>query len=439
MLRKLSAGFGLALVLGAALACGRHPATPENAISPVAIEASLGNKFVKAGASQPLLARITLSTERRTSNVRPPVNVALVIDTSGSMEGRAIEDARAAALALLDSLGKEDRLAVIVFHSKAETLLPSTRIEDADMKELRAKIGAMKAQGTTDMGQGLRLALDAVEANFVKQGVNRIVMLGDGVPNDDQNIGSITAEASGRGVSITTLGLGNDYDEILMGRISQQTGGKFSYVEDSTKVASFFKEEVVRLHKVVAKNAILELHPGPGVVVQNVIGRPSQRVNHGMQVLLGDLTLGEQHELVVELATNPTKDGSTVEALDAVLRWQDGVGGETHEERVFVGAKATTDEARIAAGKDEKVTDAVARAKDAAATLQKLEEQRNVQRNERSNLDNLAAPDQAAKGGGAGAHPTKTPMPSPVANAPRMPADEVRRAHSQAIQNFQAY
>jgi Ca-activated chloride channel family protein len=293
------------------------------------------------------------------------------------------------------------------------------------------------------MGQGLRLAMNAVEANLVQQGVNRIVMLGDGVPNDDHSIAGITAEATSRGISITTLGLGNDYDEMLMGRISQQTGGKFSYVEDSTKVASFFKEEVVRLHKVVAKNAVLELQPGPGVVVQSVIGRPTERVGRGMQVRLGDLTLGEQHELVVELASNPTKDGSTVEALDAVLRWQDGVGGESHEERVFVGAKATNDDARITAGKDEKVGEAVARAKDAAATLQKIEEQRTILRNERSSLD--GAPEQAApvaaQGGGI-APPNammKTPMPSaPAHNVPRMPADEMRRAHSQAIQNFQA-
>src|SRR5262249_49644652 len=152
-----------------------------------------------------------------------------------------------------------------------------------------------------------------------------------------------------------TLGLGNDYDEMLMGRIAQQSGGKFSYVEDSSKVASFFKEEVVRLHKVVARNATLEIQPGPGVVVQNVIGRPNSRVGRGVQVLLGDLSLGEQHEIVVELATNATKDGSNVEALDAVLHWQDGMSGAIHEDRVFVGAKATLDEARISAGKNEKV------------------------------------------------------------------------------------
>lgn len=422
------------VLFAVALACGK-PKTPDNAISPVVLEAALSNKFVKANASQPLLARVTLSTQRRTTNVRPPVNVALLVDTSGSMEGRAMEDARAASLALLDSLSKEDRLAVVVFHSKAEVLLPSTRIDDADIKELRKKIQAMKAQGTTDMGHGLQMALDEVQKSFAAEGVNRIVMLGDGVPNEERLVHGPLAQARSRGVSITTLGLGNDYDEMLMGRIAQESGGKFSYVEDSNKVASFFKEEVVRLHKVVAKNAVLEIQPGPGVVVQNVIGRPLQRVDRGVQVMLGDLSLGESHELVVELASNPTKDGSTVEALDAVLRWQDGSGGAMHEDRVFVGAKATSDEARISAGKDDKVVEAAARAKDAAATLQKIEVQRNMM-NKTSGMNAPVAPSPSVPHQ-ADAEDNFAAAMAPKPAPPRMSPAEMRRAHQDAIQNFQ--
>lgn len=79
--------------------------------------------------------------------------------------------------------------------------------------------------------------------------------------------------ATSRGISITTMGLGNDYDETLMGRIAQQSGGKLSYVEDSAKVVSFFKEEITRLHRVVARGAYAELRPGPGVAIKSVIGR----------------------------------------------------------------------------------------------------------------------------------------------------------------------
>lgn len=429
MLRRIGWAVALAVVAAVCLACAHvRSQAPRVETSPVSIGGALGNSFVKAGASQELVARILVTSAPRASNARPPVNLVLLVDTSGSMEGRAIADARAASLALLDTLSPQDRLAVVVFDSKAEILLPSTKLADADVKDLRRRIGAMKARGTTDMAAGLRLALTEAEKTLERDGVNRIVLLGDGVPNDAASIASLVGEAAAQGISITTMGLGNDYDETLMGRIAQQSGGKFSYVEDSTKVASFFKEEVVRLHRVVARGAAIELRPGPGVTIRNVVGRQvaAGGADRSIIVNLGDLTYGEENEIVVELAANPTKDGSTVEALDAVVRWQDGVGGPSREERVFFGAKATTDEARIASGKDQSVADAAARAKDAAATLLKIEQQRNLDRARSGNLNGI-------------------PMPAPAAPAvalpppPKQSADETRRVHEKAMQNFQAH
>jgi Ca-activated chloride channel homolog len=240
------------------------------------------------------------------------------------------------------------------------------------------------------------------------------------VPNDDRQIAALVGDAAGHGVSITALGLGNDYDETLMGRIAQQSGGRFFYVEDSTKVASFFAEEVTRLHQVVARHAVLELRPGPGVTVTGVVGRPFSGLDRGVAVQLGDLSLGEQQEIVVELASSVTKDGANVEVLDAVIRYEDGVGGAQREERIFVGAKSTADAASLAQGREKSVEDAFARAKDAAATLEKIESQRNSR---------------------------NAPRPSPAAAMPKRsaaspadePSPEVQRSqHDKAMRTFQA-
>lgn len=417
MVKRIVWAFGLTAFFAIALACGRAKVPKGPDVSPVALEGALGNKYVRAGSSHQVVARIEISTKVRSQTERPPVNLALVVDTSGSMEGKAIEDARTASLALLETLAPEDRIAVVVFHSKAEVLLPSTKLNDADLKELRAKIGAMKAEGTTAMSEGLRLALTEVESSLVGDGVNRIVLLGDGVPNRDTEFPALIAEAQSRGISITTLGLGTDYDETLMGRIAQQSGGRFNLVEDSSQVASFFKEEVTRLHKVVARNAVLELRGGPGITVANVIGRPFTPTEQGLSIPLGDLSLGEKQEIVVELAGTPAKEGAVVEVLDAVVRFQEGVGGATHEESVFLGAKATKDEALLASGQDEEVANAVARARDAATTLMRIEEERRKTAWPRPpGLAMPAAPE--------------APAPSPAA---------IRRLHNDSIQQFQAH
>ena len=423
------AGLVMCAALGAAtLACGhaKAPAGPETPA--VTVEAALGNKLVKAGSSGTMVARIGLAARTRSATKRPPVNLALLVDTSGSMEGKAIADARAASLALIGSLAPEDRIAVVVFDSKAETLLASTRLDDTDPKELRKKIEAMKATGTTDMADGLRMAIHEVTAHLDREGVNRVVLVGDGVPNEDGEILPLVAQAAAQGVSVTALGLGNDYDETLMGRIAQQSGGRFFYVEDSSKVASFFSEEVTRLHKVVARHAVLELQPGPGVTVTGVVGRSfSGRLPRGVSVPLGDLSLGEQAEVVVELASSAAKQGANVEVLDAVLRYEDGVGGATHEERVFVGAKSTDDVAAIAGGRVKSVEDAFARAKDAAATLEKIENQRNKQN---ANQNGPRPAPAAAMPPKRASNADENKLLSPV---------QMREEHDRAMRNFQAY
>jgi hypothetical protein len=184
-----------------------------------------------------------------------------------------------------------------------------------------------------------------------------------------------------------------------MGRIAQTSGGRFHYVDDSTKVRSFFAEEVVRLHKVVARNAYVELRPGPGVTVRNVIGHPASVSGKSLVVSLGDISLGDEQELVVELTATNAKDGANVEVLDAVLRFQDGVGGAGQEERVFVGARATKEEAKLTDGRDKSVEDAAARARDAAATLERIQKQRESDRAKqapRAALPVTAAPIAAA-------------------------------------------
>jgi Ca-activated chloride channel homolog len=429
MLQQVARSLALAALGVVFSSCGHARTPPSVEASPLTLEASLQNRFVKSGSAQAIVARVGLAARKRRATTRPPVNLALLVDTSGSMEGRAIVDARAASLALLDSLTGDDRLAVVVFDSKAQVLLPSTRLGDADVKELRTKVAAMRASGTTDLAGGLRLAIDEVSRELRKDGVNRVVLVGDGVPNDDQQILPLVAQAASKGVSITSLGLGNDYDETLMGRIAQLSGGRFFYVEDSAKVASFFAEEVSRLHRVVARNAVLELRPGPGVTVQRVVGRPARGLDRGVAVELGDLSLGEGQEVVVELAVSPAKEGANVEVLDAVVRFEDGFGGALREERVFVGAKSTQDATSLAQGKSVGVEEAFERAKDAALTIETVRQQRDQ-----------------ARGGARGVPPPrglssdvdwdKPPRATPAAPPPA--SEELLRRHDRAMRTFQA-
>jgi Ca-activated chloride channel family protein len=423
---------GVVGLAGVVLACGRSSAPPsmakKQADESVTIAAALNNTQVRSGATTEVLARITVEAHDVPRRSRPPVNLALVVDTSGSMEGRAIEDARAASAALVDSLSSEDRLAVVVFHSKTEVLLPATQLRDADMSDVRKKLRGMKAEGTTDMSQGLAAGIAEVSKNLDADGINRVILLGDGVPNEQASIEPMARAAGARGISVTALGLGADYNESLMGKVAQASGGRFHYVEDSTKVLAFFKEEVVRLQKACAKNAIVELNPGPGVTVEGVIGQQISSTGRGVAVLLGDMAFGDKRELVVRLKVAPHKDGNAVELLDSVVRYTEPIGGASTERRLFVGAHATADASKVLASKNDDVERSAAKAKEAAATLEEIQKARD---SDRPGGSPRPSPPRAAAGG-----VPELASPAPVTAAPMEPAEQ-RRRHDQAMRTLQ--
>ncbi len=428
----------------------------------MSLEGALGNRYVPAGTQSAVVARLRIGTRAPTALIQGPINVALVIDTSGSMEGKPIEDARAASLAMVNSLSDRDKLAVIVFHSRTEVLLPSTELDSDSRKLVRDKLGAMKAQGTTDLAGGLRAGLAEAQKSFDPHGINRVVLVGDGVPNNPAGIRELAQNAGSQAIPITALGLGQDYDESLMGAVAQLSGGQFHYVRESSEVASFFKNEVLRLKQVFARNASLELTTGPGVRIKEVVGEPMSSTGSGVRVALGDISRSDVRDLVVKLHADAHRDGAPVELLDAVLSYEDPFSAGTRvERRVFLGAKATASKDDLTRGRNPDVEDTVATKTAAAETLKAIELVRNG-----DNARASAALDQAAneveEKSAVNANPAMkaqarsirelrqviTPKPAPPSPGGAAPASKmappspaatsvILRVHDEAIQSFQ--
>lgn len=366
----------LALSFLASTGCAstqRRPQAPDL----VALDGALANRFVPASERSDVVARIRIAVPSTGMLQRPPINVGLVIDTSGSMEGHAIENARAASAALLETLRDGDRFSLVTFDSRAEVLLPSFTLDTTSRAEARRRIDGIQARGTTAMAEGLRLGVLEVMRHHDPAGINRVVLLGDGVPNERAGIEDTAASAGARGVTITALGLGLDYDETLMGAVAQRSGGRFHYVEDSSAVAQLFREEVLRMERVVARNAVAVLTPGPGVEVQNVVGVEATRTDAGIVISLGDVTEGAARDLIVRMKAPSRRNGASVELLDVSLGYDDAVAGAGHvERRTFLGARASSSADERATGRNEDVERTAARAQLAAGTLAAIRDAR---------------------------------------------------------------
>lgn len=369
----------IALVATAAAAAGCRDAPPPppaprpSALVELAAEATAG--LVAAEDTSELAIRVRVSAGRLPGGQRPPLNLVLVVDTSGSMAGASIEHARAAARELVGHVTARDRVAVVAFHSGAEVVVPSVPGDPVARAWADYRLGRLEARGTTDLAGGLALGLQQVALGRQPGSIDRLVLVGDGVPNDATALPSLVEQARSSRVAVTTLGLGVEFDEDLLGRIALDTGGAYHFVDDAAAVAAIFDDELVRLRQVVARNVVLTLQPGPGVTLAPTPG--VEPAGAAQVAYLGDLAAGEVRDVIVPLRAQGRRDGAAVELADVVLTFDDAVGdGGALVRRGFVAATASRDLEAVAASVKLPLEAAHRRAAAASAILEAIRQAR---------------------------------------------------------------
>jgi len=292
--------------------------------------------------------------------------------------------------------------------------------DETDLAPIRKAISEIKATGTTAMAEGLTTAIAQVRQLYDATRVNRVVLVSDGVPNEGGALRTLVQQAQQYGVSVSAMGLGVDYDEILMGDLAQLGGGRFKYIDDSSKITAYLGDELTRITRVSARSASLEISPGPGVTVESVIGlQASPNGRGGVVVYLGDVSLGSHRDVFFRLRAHGRRDGAPVELADATLRWV-GTDGASHDEHFFYGAHATLDEDVLSKNRDDAVDKG---AKDAQAAADAIEAIRKAQQTDKT-------PPNTGRGGGGGM--MKPTQPAPMSSAP----DVTKRDHDRAMQTL---
>jgi len=344
------------------------------AIDPHLVEmtADPTTSLVLASATSDLGIRVRITAKDLPAAQRPPLDLALVLDTSGSMEGDAIEALRTSARALAKELRDGDRLSVVVFNSKAQVLVPNAVVGPRNRASIDHAIAEIKATGTTDLTAGLSLGLAELRAGLMPAGINRIVLLSDGIPNTSAQLPQIVAGIRQAGVSVTSLGFGIDYDTTLMTQIARDTGGAFHYLEHADEVAKVFDAELIKMTTSVARNLQLALEPGPGVTIVAMPGLTAGG-DGKFYAAIGDLPAGEARDLMIPIQVAARREGSTAELVQATLHFDDVIGKSGIREReAFVAVKTSKDAAALKAAIKIDLEVARIRATAAAAILQAL-------------------------------------------------------------------
>lgn len=220
-----------------------------------------------------------------------PASLALVIDTSGSMEGRKLQDAKAAARQLLGALRPGDMVTLITYDSSANILIRPTVFGSPAFADAYAAIDRMRATGNTCVSCGLTAAYAL--APDPRSFVRRVVVISDGVANegivDSSAIAALVRGANERGVSTSTIGLGRDYNERLMSSIAISGNGNYYFLAEPHEIARVLSREMQALHQLYAKNLVIRVTGQNGSSVALGYNEGAQRTASGVALTLGDV------------------------------------------------------------------------------------------------------------------------------------------------------
>jgi Ca-activated chloride channel homolog len=242
---------------------------------------------------------------------RAPINASLVLDRSGSMAGAPLQFSKQACNFVVNQMDASDTLSLVAFDNEVDTIFAPQAVRLKD--KLKRQIETIHARGTTNLSGGL---LQGIQ--FVLQGkrdgtVNRVILLSDGHANEgvtDRNrLGAIANEFRTAGVTITTMGVGDGFDEELMELIAENGGGNFYYIQQADNIPELFKQELQGMLQIVAQNLQLQLTPSEGVRITGVYGYRSTQTEHYHNVLLSDIYHNEEKSILVELAISPNSSG----------------------------------------------------------------------------------------------------------------------------------
>jgi len=269
------------------------------------IECRLDHATVPAGAPNLVHILVTLTApELQTGTKRPDLNIAVVLDRSGSMSGDKLEYAKKSVRVLLDHLGPRDRLSLVAFDNDVLPLVEGVR--GGDTTEIAHVVDGITTGGSTNLSGGWIKGIELAGRDASAEQVNAVLLLTDGQANAGITDPSALA-ALGEGVlqakSVRTscLGVGSDFREDLLKGIATAAGGRFYYVDSPDHAPEIFKEELGGLLAVVAQNVALDLTFADGVAgVAQLTGYPWKLQGASARLILGDFHAGQvKHALVL--------------------------------------------------------------------------------------------------------------------------------------------
>lgn len=254
------------------------------------------------------LMRIGLRGYDIDSAERPPANLVFLMDVSGSMNAAdKLPLVKTALSGLAGELSPKDKVSIVVYAGAAGMVLEPT----SDTAKIRRALESLSAGGSTAGGAGIELAYRIAEDNFIKGGVNRVILATDGDFNvgvsDTKALIELVEKKRDTGITLTTLGFGEgNYNEAMMEQIANHGNGNYAYIDSALEAKKVLGEEMSSTLFTIAKDVKIQVEFNPAVIAQyRLVGYENRALREedfdNDRVDAGDIGAGHQVTAIYEV------------------------------------------------------------------------------------------------------------------------------------------
>lgn len=290
---------------------------------------------------------------------RTPLNLCLVIDRSGSMEGPPLDYVKQACLHVVDMLSPDDILSIVTFEETVDVLMAPQRVT---LKQpIKDGIARLEPGNTTNLYDGMAIAAQQALSVNDPGRTTRLVVLSDGDPTagikDFSALVQHAGDINGRGVTCTFLGFGPEYNEELLAAMAKKAGGNYYYIPQPQLIPEVFRSELDKLMTTVARNLRLSVRLSRWVELRAATGHSVPPASREFELALADVERGSVLEQILdfEFANHPL---GWYRVAEAKLTYDDSLSGRQETLPMDLVVEFTSDAARYSAPPDPRVSQA---------------------------------------------------------------------------------
>ena len=335
------------------------PSAPASNDGLVSVSATLAQTKVLMGSDGQVSMAVDLAAAALPENDDPlkqPVDLVVVLDRSGSMNGQKINDACGAIIKLLAHLTSQDRLALITYSNDVRTVCGLLPVNGANRERIAAMVNQIRSGGGTNLGGGLQRGIDTLLQAGSYGAQRKIILISDGLANqgitDPFQLGQMASTAVKQNFAISTVGVGLDFNEVLMTAIADHGTGRYYFLENPQAFAQVFADECQTARQVAAASLELRIPLKQGVRLVHAGGYPISHQNGYAVIYPGDLRSGQQRRLFLTFAIPSYKERNiTFENLQ--VNYQHQGHGRKLAKALNLTVACVQDEKEVAASVDE--------------------------------------------------------------------------------------